>query len=79
MSKKENSNRRGLSSPVVVFFIFAVLCVAAFLIVMLVKSCEADHAVDELEKANEQIQEQIENNTQNQVYVPGTYQIEVMA
>lgn len=38
-----NQKRSSLSKPVVLFFVFAVLCVAAFLIVILVKSCDADH------------------------------------
>ena len=43
MSQRENENRRGLNKNIVLFFVFAILCVAAFLIVLLVKSCDADH------------------------------------
>ena len=50
MSENNREQRRGLDKRVVLFFVFAVLCVAAFLIVILVKSCEADHE----EKVDEQ-------------------------
>ena len=46
--------RGGLDKRIVLFFVFAVMCVAAFLIVILVKSCEADHE----EKVEEQQIEQ---------------------
>lgn len=57
MSENNRKQRGGLlGKPVVLFFVFAVLCVAAFLIVILVKSCDADHE----EKIEEQqLQEEI--------------------
>ena len=43
MSENNRERRGGLDKRIVLFFVFAILCVAAFLIVILVKSCEADH------------------------------------
>lgn len=40
--KQEETQRKGCSKPTVVFFIIAVLIVAAFLIVGLVKTCDSD-------------------------------------
>lgn len=54
MSKNNQERKSSLSKPVVLFFVFAVLCVVAFLIVILVKSCDADHEDKILE---EQIQQ----------------------
>lgn len=53
----DNRERKGgLDKRIVLFFVFAVLCVAAFLIVILVKSCDADHE----EKIEEQqLQEEV--------------------
>lgn len=53
MSENEKVNKRGCGSPVVMFFILAAACVIAFLIVLLVKSCDADHE----EKKMEQIEQ----------------------
>lgn len=55
MSVNNQGRKSSLSKPVVLFFIFAVLCVAAFLIVLLVKSCDADH---EEKILNEEIQQE---------------------
>lgn len=56
MSSQELEKRKGCNKGVLTFFIFAVLCVAAFLIVGLVRTCNADHE----EKAEEEIlQEQV--------------------
>lgn len=54
MSEKNQERKSTLGKPVVLFFIFAVLCVAAFLIVMLVKSCDADHEEDAIEQEIQQ-------------------------
>ena len=54
---KEKENRKGLDKRVVLFFVFAILVVAAFLIIGLVKTCTAEHEEKEAEKA---IQEQFE-------------------
>ena len=51
MSENNRERRGGLDKRIVLFFVFAILCVAAFLIVILVKSCEADHE----EKVEQQI------------------------
>lgn len=54
MSAQELEKRKGCNKRVVLFFIFAVLCVAAFLIVGLVKTCNAEHE----EKLENQIQQE---------------------
>ena len=55
MSENNRKQRGGvLGKPVVLFFVFAVLCVVAFLIVILVKSCDADNE----EKVEEQIMQE---------------------
>lgn len=62
MSGNNKGNRQGLDKRIVWFFVFAVLCVAAFLIVILVKSCNADHE----EKVEQQVlQEELGMNTLN--------------
>lgn len=43
MSAQELEKRKGCNRNVVVFLIIAVLCIAAFLIIGLVKTCSADH------------------------------------
>lgn len=43
MSAQELENRRGCNRRVLWFFIFAIACVVAFLIVGLVKTCNAEH------------------------------------
>lgn len=53
MSSQELENRRGCNKRVIWFFIFAIACVAAFLIIGLVKTCQADHEADEIEQAEE--------------------------
>lgn len=47
--------RSSFKTQYVLFFLFAVACVVAFLIVILVKSCEADHEEDKLLEQEEQI------------------------
>lgn len=54
MSAQELENRKGCNRRIVWFFIFAVTCVAAFLIVGLVKTCDADHEDKEIEEQIEQ-------------------------
>lgn len=54
MSAQELEKRKGCNRRVVIFFVFAVLCVAAFLIVGLVKTCNAEHE----EKVDETIEQQ---------------------
>ena len=41
--KTNGSERSGCSKPVIIFLSMAVIIVAAFLIVALVKTCEANH------------------------------------
>ena len=43
MNSQELEKRKGCNKRVVLFFIFAICCVAAFLIVGLVKTCSTDH------------------------------------
>lgn len=43
MSAQEIENRKGCNRRVVWFFVFAVACVAAFLIVGLVRTCTTEH------------------------------------
>ena len=54
MSAQELENRKGCNRRVVLFFVFAILCVAAFLIIGLVKTCNADHE----EKVESEIQQE---------------------
>ncbi|MCH5231124.1 MAG: hypothetical protein J1F43_04945 [Muribaculaceae bacterium] len=54
MSAQELEKRKGCNKSVVLFFVFAIICVAAFLIVGLVKTCDADHEDKELEKEIQQ-------------------------
>ena len=54
MSAKDRENKRGLNKNVVWFFVFAIACVAAFLIVGLVKTCNAEHE----EKVEGEIQQE---------------------
>lgn len=53
MSEQEK-RRKGLKSPITWFFIMAICCVVAFLIVALVKSCDAEH---QEKQAEEELQE----------------------
>lgn len=60
MSGNNKEQRQGINKRVLLFFLFAVMCVAAFLIVILVKSCEADHE----EKVEDQLlQEEVSMNS----------------
>lgn len=43
MSEKESGKKGGSRRGILWFFIFAIACVVAFLIVGLVKTCSADH------------------------------------
>lgn len=54
MSTQEFENRKGCNRRVVWFFVFAILCVAAFLIIGLVKTCNAEHEEDKIENEIEQ-------------------------
>lgn len=54
MSAQENEKRKGCSRPVIMFFIFAVAIVIAFLIVGLVKTCNAEHEEDRIEQQIEE-------------------------
>lgn len=47
MSNQELEKKSGCSKRVVLFFVFAVAIVAAFLIIGLVRTCEADHDADQ--------------------------------
>ena len=42
----EEEKRSGCSPRVLTFFIFAIVIVAAFLIIGLVRTCESDHEAD---------------------------------
>ena len=54
MSAQELENRKGCNRRVIWFFVFAVACVAAFLIIGLVKTCNADHE----EKVEQDVQQE---------------------
>ena len=54
MSEQERRSRKGMKSPVTWFFIMAICCVVAFLIVALVKTCTAEH---EEKQAEQELQE----------------------
>lgn len=43
MEKEEKKEKKGLSKNVILFFVFAVVIVAAFLIVGLVNTCTTEH------------------------------------
>lgn len=47
--KEENNQKKGCSKPVVAFLGIAVVIIAAFLIVGLVKTCQADHEAETIE------------------------------
>ena len=55
MSAQELENRKGCNRRVVMFFVFAIACIAAFLIIGLVKTCKAEHEEKDME---EQVLEQ---------------------
>ena len=57
MSANQNEKRKGLKSPVTVFFIVAILCVVAFLIVALVNTCSTDHQIDKQQQVEKIIAE----------------------
>ena len=48
MDTQATEKKSGCSKRVVLFFGFAIAIVAAFLIVMLVKTCDADHEEKEM-------------------------------
>ena len=54
MSAQELGNRRGCNRRFVWFFIFAIACVVAFLIVGLVKTCNAEHEEKEIEEIQQE-------------------------
>ena len=54
MSAQELENRKGCNRRVILFFVFAIACIAAFLIIGLVKTCSSDH-VDKEKETQEQI------------------------
>lgn len=54
MSAQELENRKGCNRRVIWFFVFAVACVAAFLIIGLVKTCNAEHE----EKVEQDVQQE---------------------
>lgn len=54
MNEKRKERRGGLDKRIVWFFVFAILCVAAFFIVGLVRTCTTDHE----EKVEEEILQQ---------------------
>lgn len=43
MSQEEKMTRKGCSRPMVIFFVAAIVIVAAFLIIGLVHTCSTDH------------------------------------
>lgn len=46
MNNQENEKKSGCNRRVLTFFLFAIAIVAAFLIVGLVKTCDADHETE---------------------------------
>ena len=44
-----DTQKKGCSRPVIVFLSIAVLIVAAFLIVGLVRTCDAEHEMEEID------------------------------
>lgn len=68
MSGNNNERKSTLDKRIVLFFVFAVACIIAFLIVILVKSCDADHE----EKEYEEIQQEV-------VMVPQTDRIQLIS
>lgn len=56
MSENNRERKSGLDKRVVLFFVFAIVVVAAFLIVGLVKTCSADH---EEQKEEQVLQEEL--------------------
>ena len=46
MTPQELEKRKGCNKNVLVFFIIAIACVVAFLIVGLVRTCDSDHSKD---------------------------------
>lgn len=60
MSAQEFENRKGCNRRVILFFVFAILVVAAFFIVGLVRTCSTEHEEKEAEKRTEQLEQQIE-------------------
>lgn len=63
MSQQELANRKGCNKRVLLFFVFAIACVAAFLIIGLVRTCDTDH---EEKNQSEIQQEQVINQNPNQ-------------
>lgn len=64
MSAQELENRKGCNRRVILFFVFAISCVAAFLIIGLVKTCNAEH---ENKEATENMQQEINNSASSQI------------
>lgn len=56
MSNEHQTKRKGLSLSVILFFVFAILIIGAFLIVALVKSCSTD---EEIKKEEQNIENNI--------------------
>lgn len=56
MSAQESGNKKGSRRGILWFFIFAIACVAAFLIVGLVKTCNAEHEEKAIEEEIQQEQ-----------------------
>lgn len=66
MSESNNAQRSGCSRRVVMFFVFAVAIVAAFLIVGLVRTCDSHHEAEEQQQIEEQAMVQQQQEVQNQ-------------
>lgn len=60
---EERRRKSSLKPATVAFFVFAFLCVLAFLIVILVKSCQAEHQEDQLLEETEQISQVMPSHT----------------
>lgn len=71
MSAQELENRKGCNRRVILFFVFAVAVVAAFLIIGLVKTCSTDHEEKEIEKQIEE--EQVMN------YLPSSSEFQLIS
>ena len=68
MSEQEQTKKSGCSRPVVTFFIIAILIVAAFFIVGLVRTCDSDHEKEAVET------QQVEQTLQQEAEAPAEAQ-----
>ena len=69
MSAQESENRKGSRKGILWFFIFAIACIVAFLIVGLVKTCTADHEEKALEEEIQQEQVGMNQSSENGLHL----------